>query len=157
MSDAAKRALVDEFERALVEFAAFVRDVPPDLYDIPVPGEEGSIRAILGHVVEAGYGHVGYVARHCGGTMPERRFTDPTGLTDAETFTAALLDVARFAREALAPVEDALLENRFETRWGQVYDGEQMMEHATCHPGRHVRQLRRFLDGELGDPLVTSR
>jgi xylose isomerase len=25
-----------------------------------------------------------------------------------------------------------------------------------CHPGRHIRQLRRFLDGELGDPLVTS-
>ena len=80
--------------------------MPPDLYDIPVPGEEGSIRAILGHVVEAGYSHVSYVAKHCGGKIPQRRFADPTGLTDAETFTAALLDVGRFAREALAPVPD---------------------------------------------------
>jgi hypothetical protein len=156
MGDAVKRALVDEFERSLVEFAAFVRDLPPDLYPVPVPGEEGSIRSILGHVVGAGYGHVTYVAEHCGGAVPARRFTDPDGLTDAETFTAALLDVARFAREALEPVTDHALETRFETRWGQVYDGEQMMEHAACHPGRHIRQLRRFLDGELGDPLVTS-
>lgn len=157
MSDAIKRALVDEFERSLVEFAAFVRDLPPDLYGIPVPGEEGSIRAILGHVVSAGYGHVRYVAESCGGAVPERKFTQPEGLTDPESFTAALLDVARYAREALAPVTDHALETRFETRWGQTYDGEQMMEHAACHPGRHIRQLRRFLDGEIGDPLVTSR
>lgn len=156
MSDAIKRALVDEFERALVEFAAFVRDLPPDLYGIPVPGEEGSIRAILGHVVAAGYGHARYVAENCGGVVPEPRFRDPDGLTDPETFTAALLDVARYAREALGPVNDHALENRFTTRWGQSYDGEQMMEHAACHPGRHIRQLRRFLDGELGVPLVTS-
>jgi hypothetical protein len=157
MTDPVKRALVEEFERALVDFAAFAGELPPDLYDIRVPGEEGSIRAILGHVVEAGYAHVGYVAKHCGGKIPERRFLDPSGLTDPRSFTAALLDVGRFAREALEPVPDTMLENRFETRWGQVYDGEQMMEHATCHPGRHARQLRRFLDGELGDPLVTSR
>lgn len=156
MSDAIKRALVDEFERSLVEFAAFVRDLPPDLYQVPVPGEEGSIRAILGHVVSAGYGHVTYVAENCGGMVPPRRFKDPDGLTDAETFTAALLDVARFAREALEPVTDHALETRFEARWGQSYDGEQMMEHASAHPGRHIRQLRRFLDGELGDPLVTG-
>ncbi|HMB71426.1 MAG TPA: DinB family protein [bacterium] len=154
MSDAIKRALVDELERSLVEFAAFVRDLPPDLYHVPVPGEEGSIGAILGHVVSAGYGHVTYVAENCGGKVPERRFSDPDGLTDAETYTAALLDVVRFAREALEPVTDHALEKRFDTRWGQNYDGEQMMEHASCHPGRHIRQLRRFLDGELGDPLV---
>ena len=57
----------------------------------------------------------------------------------------------------IADVNDHALETRFTTRWGQDYDGEQMMEHAACHPGRHVRQLRRFLDGELGDPLPTSR
>ena len=74
-----------------------------------------------------------------------------------KTFIAALLDVGRYARESLADVQDSTLENRFTTRWGQDYDGEQMMEHATCHPGRHIRQLRRFLDGDLGDPLITSR
>jgi hypothetical protein len=157
MSDAVKRAMIDELERAFIEFAAFVRDLPPDLYDVPVPGDEGSIRAILAHVVNAGYGHVRYVAEHGGGVVPQRRFRDPEGLTDAETFTAALLDVVRYAREALAPIDDRTLEEtRFTTRWGQPYDAEQMLEHATCHPGRHIRQLRRFLDGEMGDPLITS-
>ncbi|NNE45013.1 MAG: hypothetical protein HKN12_12470, partial [Gemmatimonadetes bacterium] len=115
-------------------------------------------RAILGHVVEAGYGHVQYVAENCGGSSPPVKFADPMGLTDSRTFTAALLDVGRYANEALADVTDHALEHcRIKTRWGQEYDGEQMMEHATCHPGRHIRQLRRFLDGELGDPLFTLR
>lgn len=149
MSNAITLALVDELERALLEFGDFIRDFTDDFLDVPVPGEEGSVRAILGHVVGCGYGHPAYVAEHCGGVKPERRFTDPEHLADVQTFRAALLDAARYAREALAPVTDAALETRFTTRWGQNYDGEQMMEHAACHPGRHIRQLRRFLDGEL--------
>jgi hypothetical protein len=147
MSDAARRALVDELERAFREFAEFVRLLPRDLYDVPVPGEEGSVRAILGHVVSAGYGHVTYVAEHAGGRVPERKFPKPDAIDDPETWVAALHDVIRFAREALDGVADAAMEGRFTTRWGQNYDGEQMMEHATCHPGRHVRQLRRWLHG----------
>ena len=149
LSEAGKRALVDEFERALLEFAEFLRDIPDDMLDVPVPGDEGSVRAILAHIVQAGYNHVNYVADHSGGVKPERRFTDPEHLADIPTFAAAVLDVARYAREALAPVQDAALGTRFVTRWGQDYDGEQMLEHAACHPGRHIRQLRRFFDGEL--------
>jgi hypothetical protein len=149
MGDAGRRALVDEFERALLEFTEVVREIPPDVYDAAVPGEEGSVRAILSHVVEAGYRHVEYVAGHCGGLAASRRFPSPVRLDDAASWIAALLDVARFAREALEGVQDASLERRFVTRWGQDYDGEQMLEHATCHPGRHARQLRRFFDGEL--------
>ncbi len=149
MGDAGRRALVDEFERAFLEFSEFARAIPRELYDVPVPGEEGSIRRILGHVVEAGYRHVDYVAEHCSGQKSDRRFVSPVLLDDAESWTAALLDVTRYAREVLASVPDAELERRFTTRWGQNYDGEQMLEHATCHPGRHARQLRRFFDGEL--------
>jgi hypothetical protein len=149
VSDAVKRALVEEFERALLEFAEFIRGLPDDLLDVPVPGEEGSVRRILGHVVSCGYGHVSSVADHAGGIRPERRFTDPDHLADMRTYVAALLDVVRHAREALAPVQDAAMEPRFTARWGQIYDGEQMMEHAICHPGRHMRQLKKFLDGEL--------
>lgn len=151
MSNATRRALVDEFERALLEFCDFVKALPADLYETEVPGEEGSIRRILGHVVRAGYGHVDSVARNCGGrTDVARRFTDPDGLDDPETYVAALLDVARHARETLDAVPDGELETRFVTSWGQEYDGEQMMEHAICHPGRHIRQIERFLDGTLG-------
>jgi hypothetical protein len=149
MSDAIRRALLDELERAFVEFSTFVRELPADLYDVVVPGEDGTVRQVLGHVVSAGYGHINSVAKAAGGRAPERRFTDPAGLDDPETFVAALLDVPRFAREALEGVPDSALETRFAASWGQEYDGEQMFEHATCHPGRHARQLRRFLDGEL--------
>ena len=149
MSDALRRALIDEFERALVEFAEFAREIPADVYDAPVPGEEGSVRKILGHVVRAGYNHVRDVAQHCGGVVPERRFEDPDHLGDPETYVAAVLDVSRFTREALANVRDEAIERTTFERWGVSFTGEQMMEHATCHPGRHIRQLRRFFDGEF--------
>jgi hypothetical protein len=149
MADALRRALLDVFERVLLEFAEFAREVPPDVYDVPVPGEEGSVRAIFGHVIRAGYGHVRDVAQHCGGTIPERRFEDPAHLNDADTVTAALLDVVRFSREALTNVSDEAIERTTFEMWNTQFTGEQMMEHATCHPGRHVRQLRRFFDGEL--------
>ncbi len=149
MGDAARRALVEELERALLEFCEVVREIPREVYDAPVPGEEGSVRAILGHVVDAGYRHVMYVAENCGGVKAEPRFAVPVRLDDAETWIAALMDVGRFAHEALATVPDEALETRFVTRWGQSFDGEQMLEHAACHPPRHARQLRRFFDGEL--------
>jgi hypothetical protein len=150
MGDAIRRALVDELERAFVEFSRFVLEIPADLYDAPVPGEEGSIRRILGHVVACGYGHVDGVTRAAERKPPPRRFEDPDGLDDPEAFAAACLDVGRYARESLDGVDDRFLERRFRTSWGQDYDGEQMLEHATCHPARHARQIRRFLDGELG-------
>ncbi len=149
MADAVRRALVDELERAFLEFSRVAGEIPPDLYDVEVPGEEGTIRRILGHVVRAGYGHVESVAKYAGGGPAERRFTDPNGLDDPGSFVAALLDVPRFAREALGRVDDSALERRFRAPWGQEYDGEQMLEHAACHPPRHTRQILRFLDGEL--------
>jgi hypothetical protein len=147
MGEAGRRALIDELERAFLEFADFAVEIPRDLYDVPVPGEEGSVRNILRHVVECGYGHVAQMAPHVGGVEAPRRFPSPVLLDDPETWRAALMDVGRHAREALADVQDAALERRFKSRWGQDYDGEQMLEHATCHPGRHARQLRRFFDG----------
>ncbi len=149
MSDAGRRALVDEFERAFLEFSEYVRELPRELYDESVPGDEGSVRAILAHVVGCGYGHVARVAKSVGGREPERRFPDPESLDDPDAWVAALLDVVRHAREALDGTQDDAFLKRFEVSWGQIYDGEQMMEHATCHPGRHIRQLNRFLDGEL--------
>jgi hypothetical protein len=145
MTHAARRALVDELERAFLEFGEFVRELPRDLYDEAVPGEEGSVRAILRSLVRFGGKRRRLLTMAIRFTLNgEAREADfPPG--------ESLLDVVRFTREALADVTDEALENgRFVTRWNQEYDGEQMMEHATCHPGRHIRQLHRWLDGELG-------
>jgi len=151
MGDRGRIALVDEFERSFLEFGDFVRALPRDLYGEVVPGDDGTVRDILGHVVVCGYGHVKYVAEHAGGkTDVEQRFADPKSIDDPETFVAAMLDVIRHARESLEGVTDEALGSRFVTGWGQDYDGEQMMEHAACHPPRHIRQIEKFLDGTLG-------
>lgn len=151
MGDRGRIALVDELERAFLEFGDFVRALPRDLYDEVVPGDDGTVRDILGHVIDCGYGHVKYTAEHSGGKADLAvKFKDAKTIDDPETFVAAILDVIRHAREALDGVKDEELGNRFVTGWGQDYDGEQMMEHATCHPPRHIRQIEKFLDGTLG-------
>jgi hypothetical protein len=35
-----------------------------------------------------------------------------------------------------------------EASWGQVFDLEQLLEHALAHLLRHRRQLERWLEGE---------
>jgi len=34
---------------------------------------------------------------------------------------------------------------KIKTRWGQLYDVDQLMEHAIVHVLRHRRQIERFL------------
>jgi hypothetical protein len=149
MKCAVRNALLDEFDRAVNEFSEFINDFEPAFLTQPVPGRENSVSAVLAHVVDAGYRHVGYVAKNCEGHIAERRFAIDD-LRTLDDIRAGLEDVMRFARQALVNVEDAALHGqRFPGRGGGDYDGEQMLEHAICHPRRHIRQLQRLFSGEM--------
>jgi hypothetical protein len=41
--------------------------------------------------------------------------------------------------------DDELMNVRIDSRWGQKYDIEQLLEHAIVHILRHRRQLDKFL------------
>jgi hypothetical protein len=54
-------------------------------------------------------------------------------------YTAAVLEGRwEMTGEQLAAI-------RIQSRWGQTYDFEQMLEHAIVHVLRHRRQIERFL------------
>ena len=49
-------------------------------------------------------------------------------------------------RRHLAVVTDEQLQDRqYRSRWGEMFDIEQMLEHAVVHPMRHRAQLERLL------------
>jgi uncharacterized damage-inducible protein DinB len=49
-------------------------------------------------------------------------------------------------RRHLAMVTDEQLQDRqYKSRWGEMFDIEQMLEHAVVHPMRHRAQLERLL------------
>ncbi|WP_205728684.1 hypothetical protein [Flavobacterium sp. GT3P67] len=58
-------------------------------------------------------------------------------------------NVLKFTQQTFAIIEDDALEERdaskkIRTTWGQLYDIEQLMEHAIVHILRHRRQIEKF-------------
>jgi hypothetical protein len=46
------------------------------------------------------------------------------------------------------PLEEYDPSKKILTHWGQVYDIDQMMEHAIVHVLKHRRQIQRFLSSQ---------
>ena len=60
-----------------------------------------------------------------------------------------LNNVLKFTQETFATIEDDALEEfeaskKIRTSWGQLYDIEQLMEHAIVPILRHRRQIEKF-------------
>ena len=71
-------------------------------------------------------------------------------LDNAEQYRKALLGVIQSAEKLFADYPDMPLEEydndrKIKVAWGQLYDVEQMMEHAIVHVLRHRRQIERWL------------
>jgi hypothetical protein len=75
---------------------------------------------------------------------PEKTFH-----TSVKEYIRDLAEAFQFTETVFRDIKDSELEEFAETkkiaaRWGQVYDIEQMMEHAIVHILRHRRQIEKF-------------
>ena len=148
-------ALMDEYERAIRDLAQVVQAIGQAEFDrirdAEAPDEDcRSIRTVLNHVVRSGNGYVGYMRAALG--MPHEN----AGVTVA-TPKEAIRQMEQVARQTELTFEgdwempDAVMEAaKIQTRWGPVYNLEQMFEHAIVHVLRHRRQIERFLQGNPG-------
>ncbi len=142
-------AMMDEYERAAMELRQLVERISEEQYERiadPDTQDEGcrSVRTILGHVVSAGYGYADYLRGAFG--MPSSR---PPRDTYARAEVLDRFDVMlRYTVETLEGrwrmTDDELSGVRIESRWGTIYDAEQILEHAIVHILRHRRQIERF-------------
>ena len=144
-------ALLDVYENAIGQLQQTIADIPEEALTIIADNQTTdldcvSVQTILSHVVHSGYGYATNIRNQKGTpvTRPEKtpRFTINEYRNDLQlvfTFTAETLN--RFTDDELEQKEPAL---KILTGWGQLYDIEQLMEHAITHILRHNRQIEKI-------------
>ncbi|MCB2408789.1 DinB family protein [Hymenobacter lucidus] len=144
-------ALLDEYERAIADLRAAIAPIPnaalPRIIDARATDEScRSIQAILTHVVSSGYGYATSIHNLKG---PARTRPAKALLPTIDAYRQALTEVFAFTEQVFQGFSDQDLEQldptrKIRTGWGQLYDIEQLMEHAIVHILRHRRQLEKI-------------
>lgn len=147
----AKGALLDIYEQAMTDFKNTIQNIPDSalsvIINIPTFDKNcESIQAILTHVVYAGFGYA-YSIHHLKfpeSKRPERKFN----LTIKE-YLEDLTNVFLYTENIFKEVKEEDLQEhnnalKIKTGWCQLYDIEQLMEHAIVHLLRHQLQIEKL-------------
>ncbi|MEO5893203.1 MAG: DinB family protein [Ferruginibacter sp.] len=155
-------ALLDEYERAIADLKNVIEKIPDKLLTVitdPDTGDENcrSIQAILAHVVHSGYGYATSIHNMKGNIIrrPGKIFH-----TTVKEYVDDLTSVFTFTENIFKEIKDDELEQfndslKIQTGWGQLYDTEQLTEHAIVHILRHRRQIERITLKELGETIFS--
>lgn len=145
-------AILDEYEKAINELKELVVTVKNEqlfiLVDQVTKDEDcRSIQTILTHVVQSGYTYAITIRKHLGETL---EYTDKVTLHTPEEYVMALSQMMDYTIKVMDDYPEMDLEvsdnnKKLTTRWGQMYNIEQLLEHAIVHILRHRRQVERFL------------
>lgn len=144
-------ALMDEYERAAGELKDIIKEIDQQDYAAIVDNETEdpecrSIRTIMNHIVGSGYGYANYIRRQFGDTVK----VEKENQSDSPESACAEMDkMLSYTQDTFKNKWDMTFDdmsnNIIKTRWGQVYDFEQLVEHAIVHILRHRRQIEKFL------------
>lgn len=137
-------ALLDEYERALLDLSKTISYFSDTALMATI--NDVSVQSILSHVVRSGYAYALYIQKLLGeqNSIPNLVYRKTVSeyqndLTAFLIFTENVLK--NFSDNQL---EECNNEKKITSSWGQVYDIEQMMEHAIVHILRHRRQIEKF-------------
>jgi len=144
-------ALLDEYERAIEELKMVIKNISQQklttIVDPHTKDEDcRSIQTILSHVVGAGFNYIIYIRGWLGEEIAPK---NKELLPSSEAYSVALDNMFAYNEELFQEYPDLSLEEykeekKIQTRWGQRYDVEQLLEHAIVHVLRHRRQIERF-------------
>lgn len=144
-------ALLDEYERAITALKKVISVIPDKALITVIDAETTdencrSVQAILTHVVSAGFGYATSI-HNLKGPQIVRREKVFHGTTVA--YLQELTDLFLFTEDVFRNINDDELEQyeaprKITTGWGQLYDIEQLMEHAIVHILRHRRQIEKI-------------
>lgn len=145
-------ALLDEYEKAILELIEVLDGLSHNVLTTIVDPKTNdpdcnSIQTILSHVLRSGYWYVLEIRKSLGEAVefPERKT-----LQSSMEYQLALARMFKFNEKLFADypdlnIEETAPDKKIKVRWGQVYDIEQLLEHAIVHILRHRRQIERFL------------
>lgn len=144
-------ALLDEYERSIVELKHVISDLTSQELTKIVDNETKdkdckSIQAILSHVVESGYTYIIEIRKSLG---EEINYAQKEKYETTNEYKTALDKMFSYNEKLfddypLIKLEEYCCDKKFKVRWGQMYDVEQILEHAIVHVLRHRRQIDRF-------------
>ena len=151
MNQNAVSALLAEYKKAIRELQHVIQDISETDLVLVIDNETQnpdckSIQTILSHVISSGYSYCIYIqnSKNINSKRPEK--VNRTSIVD---YIKDLDDVLEFTCNTFANLSDYDLEElnntkKIITSWGQLYDIEQLMEHAIVHVLRHRRQIEKF-------------
>lgn len=137
-------ALLDEYERAILELSKTISSFNDTAITATI--SDVSVQSILAHVVRSGYAYAMYIQKLLG---EQNSIPDLVYRKTVSEYQNDLTAFFIFTENVLKNFNDNQLEEcnndkKITTSWGQVYDIEQMMEHAIVHILRHRRQIEKF-------------
>lgn len=145
-------ALLDIYEQAILDFKNVIKNIPDNILtkiiDEKTTNEDcESIQAILSHVVSSGYSYATSIHNLKGHN--KQRPEEIYHLTISE-YLNDLTNVFIFTESVFKEIKDDELEQfddslKIKTGWGQLYDIEQITEHAIVHILRHKRQIEKII------------
>lgn len=149
-------ALLDIYEQAILDLKNVIKDIPDNaltkIIDEKTTNEDcKSIQTILSHVVSSGYSYATSI-HNLKGHNAKR--PDKVYHLSIEEYLKDLTNVFIFSENVFSEIKDDELEQyddslKIKTGWGQLYDIEQLTEHAIVHILRHKRQIERMKNSKL--------
>ena len=149
-------ALLDIYEQVIEELKSIIQNIPDRTLTIIIDAQTTdenckSLQAILSHVVSSAYGYATSINNLKG---PYIKRPQKTWHLTLKEYTADLEDVFSFTENIFKEIPDDELEQfdnllKIKAGWGQLYDIEQMAEHAIIHLLRHKRQIEKIKRNQL--------
>ena len=144
-------ALLDEYGKSIEELKEVITTISKDelieIVDHETKDKDcQSIQTILSHVVESGYGYVIVIRKWLGENIA---YKNKELLYSIDEYKLAVDKMFSYNEKLFQDypelqLEEYKSENKIKVRWGQIYDVEQLFEHAIVHILRHRRQIERF-------------
>lgn len=143
-------AMMDEYERASEELVRLIESLSDEAYervrDLETKDEDcRSIQTIMMHVVGAGYSYAGMMRDAWGipRVDPKRELAPRKDVTGKMRTMLAYTIETLEGKWGLSEEQQSAM--RIQSRWGPVYNFDQLFEHAIVHVLRHRRQIEKFL------------
>jgi uncharacterized damage-inducible protein DinB len=143
-------ALVDEYERALLDLAKTIHPIKQPQFvevldEVTKDQHCRSVQRIMGHVISSGYDDADYIRRQFDRSISPPPVNVPVDALDANRQMVTLLEYMIESFDGRWDmIHEEIEKTIIKASWGN-YNLEQFMEHAIVHVLRHRRQITYLL------------
>lgn len=145
-------AILDEYEKSIDELKKLLNNINNEhlkaIADVKTKDPDcRSIQTVLTHVIRAGYCYIIEIRKSLGEQID---YVERKTLNTVEQYKTELDKMFIFNEQLFKDYPNLKLEEKdpnkkIKVAWEQLYDAEQLLEHAIVHILRHRRQIECFL------------